>query len=269
MTPTSNHNLELYAAKRKLLYIFWLLHQTTTLTEVEEIITCCISFDSYIKPQPADKWCRMPTVVYLLTPTSNHNVPAVPIIETLLYIFWLLHQTTTQQTHRFPTFCCISFDSYIKPQPEGFGTTVPLVVYLLTPTSNHNRVTQFSASQLLYIFWLLHQTTTVPRPHHRRCRCISFDSYIKPQLLSFSYVLPEVVYLLTPTSNHNLMPLAPLLCGLYIFWLLHQTTTVRSSVAFAVCCISFDSYIKPQLSILFCLMRWVVYLLTPTSNHNL
>ena len=36
---------------------------------------------------------------------------------------------------------CISFDSYIKPQPY-FDTYVPTrVVYLLIPTSNHNPIT--------------------------------------------------------------------------------------------------------------------------------
>ncbi len=57
-------------------------------------------------------------------------------------------------------------------------------------------------------------------------RCISFDSYIKPQLLAALAVLPYVVYLLIPTSNHN-----PFL----IKWA----------------------------------WKCVVYLLIPTSNHNL
>ena len=55
--------------------------------------------------------------------------------------------------------------------------------------------------------------------------CISFDSYIKPQLGWFCVFISWVVYLLIPTSNHN-----------------H---------AFAVAC---------KVS--------VVYLLIPTSNHN-
>ncbi len=33
----------------------------------------CISFDSYIKPQLADERAIDLLVVYLLTPTSNHN----------------------------------------------------------------------------------------------------------------------------------------------------------------------------------------------------
>ena len=33
--------------------------------------------------------------------------------------------------------------------------------------------------------------------------CISFDSYIKPQLLDVQRQIEQVVYLLIPTSNHN------------------------------------------------------------------
>ena len=55
--------------------------------------------------------------------------------------------------------------------------------------------------------------------------CISFDSYIKPQLDVFLYYLLIVVYLLIPTSNHN--------CIVELFY-----------------------------------DRQVVYLLIPTSNHN-
>ena len=59
------------------------------------LLARCISFDSYIKPQPA--------------PT--------PITEPV---------------------SCISFDSYIKPQPGLNALLGDVVVYLLIPTSNHN-----------------------------------------------------------------------------------------------------------------------------------
>ena len=55
----------------------------------------CISFVSYIKPQPALADTPEECVVYLLYPTSNHN--------------W-----------------------------RGYGTRPFEVVYLLYPTSNHN-----------------------------------------------------------------------------------------------------------------------------------
>ena len=37
-----------------------------------------------------------------------------------------------------PSYGCISFDSYIKPQLENESEALILVVYLLIPTSNHN-----------------------------------------------------------------------------------------------------------------------------------
>ena len=251
------------------LYIFWLLHQTTTEFLSTIMLHRCISFDSYIKPQRSVLMLVPYIVVYLLTPTSNHNGPRTRPSSTLLYIFWLLHQTTTSGW-RVPSDCW------------------------------------------LYIFWLLHQTTTgSPRmsdiwscisfdsyikpqlSEHRIERnggCISFDSYIKPQLAPAILISPRVVYLLTPTSNHNWHACWLFSFRLYIFWLLHQTTTARmlnsnwtSLYIFWLLhqtttrfrerdsergCISFDSYIKPQLIVFNNELIDVVYLLTPTSNHN-
>ena len=96
LIPTSNHN---YCDKEQVwwtLYIFWFLHQTTT------------------------NW--------ILSVCSRR-----------LYIFWFLHQTTTSRKDLVNLTCCISFDSYIKPQH-------------------------------------------VERQIKDRDCCISFDSYIKPQL---------------------------------------------------------------------------------------
>ena len=59
----------------------------------------------------------------------------------------------------------------------------------------------------------------------RLISCISFDSYIKPQLHGSLVPLFGVVYLLIPTSNHN-----------------------------------YGQRLK--------IARQVVYLLIPTSNHN-
>ena len=144
-----------------MLYIFWFLHQTTTEWMKKTLPMCCISFDSYIKPQQEN-------AVY-----AEQN-------------------------------SCISFDSYIKPQhillhPEGI-----LVVYLLIPTSNHNSMKLSIVATMLYIFWFLHQTTTAALWDNPMLRCISFDSYIKPQLLTDAKKAKEVVYLLIPTSNHNM-----------------------------------------------------------------
>ena len=143
----------------------------------------CISFDSYIKPQQPPVRESPKHVVYLLIPTSNHNYATFRKSHTRLYIFWFLHQTTTnlillvihiscisfdsyikpQRRTGLLWHCpsCISFDSYIKPQHWTYSGCPRCVVYLLIPTSNHNTLTQSSNAWLLYIFWFLHQTTTL------------------------------------------------------------------------------------------------------------
>ena len=160
LTPTSNHNYLFLCSWCRLLYIFWLLHQTTTLGNAKRIRVRCISFDSYIKPQHFYRVANWENVVYLLTPTSNHNCCESHLSGLQLYIFWLLHQTTTVSGRSGILIRCISFDSYIKPQPKPSFSLALLVVYLLTPTSNHNLTICLLADEGLYIFWLLHQTTT-------------------------------------------------------------------------------------------------------------
>ena len=47
---------------------------------------------------------------------------------------------------------CISFDSYIKPQPPAVELLQIPVVYLLIPTSNHNGKQGGQDKRQLYIF---------------------------------------------------------------------------------------------------------------------
>ena len=143
-------------------------------------------------------------------------------------------------------------------------------------------------------------------------RCISYYSYIKPQLRGKVYEFRRVVYRTIPTSNHNkwstiikgvvvvyrTIPTsnhnnsstAQLMRSLYIVLFLHQTTTCCNNSIYSFCCISYYSYIKPQLPCLSLQLRiccisyysyikpqlWrgvylkhgVVYRTIPTSNHN-
>ena len=272
----------------------------------------CISFESYIKPQRG-RGCGGPrSVVYLLNPTSNHNVCRFPSFTPWLYIFWILHQTTTLASWQIHILSCISFESYIKPQrvmSSGGGHLVVyllnptsnhncsgnrgdagmvvyllnptsnhnsetstlgccIVVYLLNPTSNHNERKNASCILRLYIFWILHQTTTIKEEEYLQMSCISFESYIKPQPRRLRSWVVGVVYLLNPTSNHDPILILILFIMLYIFWILHQTTTRRRAGRISTGCISFESYIKPQLMCFFIQLTIVVYLLNPTSNHN-
>ena len=189
-------------------------------------IISCISFDSYIKPQRSSDCSRILSVVYLLIPTSNHNPGTYCVVYSGLYIFWFLHQTTTT-SHNLKMISLL------------------YIFWFLHQTTTSRR--QERRSIRLYIFWFLHQTTTGRAKWFLFKSCISFDSYIKPQLCVPSCYNSKVVYLLIPTSNHNLVGGVAGVLMLYIFWFLHQTTTLYTIYTSSVCCISFDSYIKPQL----------------------
>ena len=193
-------------SRRAELYIFWFLHQTTTLLVSGLHFPGCISFDSYIKPQLLVSKLHKIAVVYLLIPTSNHNI-------TQTDMFWrsVVYLLIPTSNHNF------ALSRTLKGR----------VVYLLIPTSNHNQTEAGVRGQRLYIFWFLHQTTTIKTLCCILESCISFDSYIKPQLVGYSNCPVGVVYLLIPTSNHNTSLFCPKITKLYIFWFLHQTTTYR------------------------------------------
>ena len=209
----------------------------------------------------------------------------------MLYIFWFLHQTTTwwqgaQLQYRLYIFWFLHQTTTVKPIGEELQQLY--IFWFLHQTTTWMML--FTFASWLYIFWFLHQTTTTSCKECSCWSCISFDSYIKPQLRSIlpflpgscisfdSYIKPQlnlctsahphVVYLLIPTSNHNCFIVWMFSLRLYIFWFLHQTTTLCRFYLFWLCCISFDSYIKPQLRPESTYLISVVYLLIPTSNHN-
>ena len=212
--------------------------------------------------------CHSRCIIYILNPTSNHNVVACEKAADRLYIFWFLHQTTTPDTFGMwdkscisfdsyikpqrPIGCiiacwsCISFDSYIKPQRDRDLPVSSLVVYLLIPTSNHNQRNVNAIFQKLYIFDSYIKPQQIGVSILLEGSCISFDSYIKPQQSCKKFFALRVVYLLIPTSNHNEIDVTVAELPLYIFWFLHQTTTWSGAWWHEKSCISFDSYIKPQ-----------------------
>ena len=252
------------------LYIFWFLHQTTTYYRLMCFSWCCISFDSYIKPQPEN--CLHTSIEGCISFDSYIKPQRCQLLITRIFCCisfdsYIKPQPSKEELKK--KFRCISFDSYIKPQLHHTPSCTIMVVYLLIPTSNHNRTSPFPTC--LAVVYLLIPTSN----HNPRCHCLG---------------PPCVVYLLIPTSNHN--RIAPLQDRqrLYIFWFLHQTTTrpcpsilptgcisfdsyikpqlVIVSGKSPMSCISFDSYIKPQLIRAYYLIYAVVYLLIPTSNHN-
>ena len=144
------------------LYIFWFLHQTTTERTYSPISWCCISFDSYIKPQ--HRWQSFEDFESCISfdsyikpqPDGSDITAGVRCISFDSYI-----KPQLDGTRGYRGGSCISFDSYIKPQPYALDKLYRIVVYLLIPTSNHNTANCCSSPTVLYIFWFLHQTTTV------------------------------------------------------------------------------------------------------------
>ena len=136
------------------------------------------------------------------------------------------------------------------------------------PTSNHNKLLIFAPCLRLYIVLFLHQTTTsmdvnlLPKELYivlflhqtttsatkaklKSC-CISYYSYIKPQLFPPCLSPVVVVYRTIPTSNHNFDFYHNAYIKLYIVLFLHQTTTTKFFNVCMLGCISYYSYIKPQ-----------------------
>ena len=122
----------------------------------------------------------------------------------MLYILSFLHQTATVGGVSNSQHRCISYLSYIKPQPF--------------------HVITFSSTS-----------------------CISYLSYIKPQLYPDAVNSSKVVYLIFPTSNRNIIFNLKWMDALYILSFLHQTATREISSCYPIGCISYLSYIKPQL----------------------
>ena len=149
-----------------------------------------------------------------------------------LYIVLFLHQTTTEESICLPSWGCISFFSYIKPQLMPRSLMLRLVVYRSFPTSNHNLSAICFLGVELYIVFFLHQTTT------------SGVSWMLPQTLYIVLFLHQTTTFCKSTSH---------LSALYIVLFLHQTTTFHHLLYSIMRCISFFSYIKPQLKL--CIMK--------------
>ena len=165
---------------------------------------CCISFCSYIKPQ-----CRGATILNRLS--------------------------------------CISFYSYIKPQHKPVERIILQVVYRSIPTSNRNgKHALLSPSAVVY--------RSIPTSN-RNLLCL----VIHVEALYIVLFLHQTATLAQRGEYGE---------ALYIVLFLHQTATLKSSLKHWRSCISFYSYIKPQLLLISTFLVNVVYRSIPTSNRN-
>ena len=123
------------------MFIFYILHQTTTRRMLSKVNICCLSFISYIKPQ-------LVTVVLI------------------------------------KSISCLSFISYIKPQLTLLKIQGAKVVYLLYPTSNHNCWTTRTARSM--VVYLLYPTSNHNNDFIHSCRFLLFIFYILHQTTTYS-----------------------------------------------------------------------------------
>ena len=167
-----------------LIFIFMSYIKPQPIQSTWNLWDSCISYYSYIKPQPPVTMADYIHVVYRTIPTSNHNYLNTPsdfpqvVYRTIptsnhnhdttfirhggLYIVLFLHQTTTLPSDSNVYSSCISYYSYIKPQPLG----------ILRWTS---------LSCISYYSYIKPQPINLKRSD--LLRCISYYSYIKPQLI--------------------------------------------------------------------------------------
>ena len=191
--------------------------------------------------------CRWCFVVYYMNSTSNHNFWRWWMFSSLLYIIWILHQTTTSHVNNMSGRCCILYEFYIKPQPQSNLFLYPLVVYYMNSTSNHNGVPTKSTCTALYIIWILHQTTT--KDWVKILLQALYIIWILHQTTTHEnkhYKLLQlyIIWILHQTTTQ--IGLYRCICLLYIIWILHQTTTSSYSLGRLSSCILYEFYIKPQ-----------------------
>ena len=144
------------------------------------------------------------------------------------------------------------------------------VVYRSIPTSNRNTKLVIFFQIALYIVLFLHQTATATTHSGSSHSCISFYSYIKPQLVPttwttcwccisfYSYIKPQLA------EWPHIVGAGCISFYSYIKPQLSYVCTKNYSS-----CISFYSYIKPQRLSTHDEWEGVVYRSIPTSNRNI
>ena len=165
----------------------------------------------------------------------------------LLYIVLFLHQTTTSRRRKQITKCCISYYSYIKPQPAGINDNFMDVVYRTIPTSNHN-AHYLQEDQAPVVYRTIPTSNHNCQPLHRNrhwvvYRTIPTSNHNFVLIRAFALVLYIVLFLHQTTTTIRCCPLR---YWLYIVLFLHQTTTLAPCALICLRCISYYSYIKPQ-----------------------
>ena len=213
-----------------MLYLIEILHQTTTEPSRTDMIRCCILSKFYIKPQLRDSLrysdfrCILSKFYIKPQPLDSAVSRRESCILSKFYI-------KPQQLFALIKIrrCCILSKFYIKPQHQPQTSDIPRVVSYRNSTSNHNK----ASDALFCVFVVSYRNST--SNHNKARRTIN---------------ILEVVSYRNSTSNHNnAVPLYSYWV-LYLIEILHQTTTMFSTIRFVLRCILSKFYIKPQHELL-------------------
>ena len=214
----------------------------------------CILSKFYIKPQHFINARDRVSVVSYRNSTSNHNRRGRQYTKHSVVSY---RNSTSNHNLRFiraQRYFVVSYrNSTSNHNRPGVPDERPSVVSYRNSTSNHNLWTTKSASEMLYLIEILHQTTTEFSSLLTLRGCILSKFYIKPQLrlereltrcvVSYrnstsnhnetgrSSTSPIVVSYRNSTSNHNPVASIVLMSMLYLIEILHQTTTRLSACA--------------------------------------
>ena len=183
---TSNHNCWVLRRICLALYLIEILHQTTTFGRHFPSNDSCILSKFYIKPQLTRIRPYSAIVVSYRNSTSNHNLARQQVVDEVLYLIEILHQTTTLKRGPF----------------KAVGLYLIEILHQTTTSSSTKK------SRLwLYLIEILHQTTTGSNATLVEHGCILSKFYIKPQLKAGGDAEISVVSYRNSTSNHNQLSL--------------------------------------------------------------
>ena len=143
------------------LYLIEILHQTTTVIEIDPLLRSCILSKFYIKPQLCRKRPNFCCVVSYRNSTSNHNCYFVSAVKQRVVSY---RNSTSNHNFARGTACQHRVVSYRNSTSNHnfkiWNWACRPVVSYRNSTSNHNTPPGTRAGGRLYLIEILHQTTT-------------------------------------------------------------------------------------------------------------
>ena len=188
------------------MYLIEILHQTTTFGRHFPSNDSCILSKFYIKPQLTRIRPYSAIVVSYRNSTSNHNLARQQVVDEVLYLIEILHQTTTLKRGPFKAVGLYLIEILHQTTTGNHSLFAVSSLYLIEIL--HQTTTLILAKKIydmLYLIEILHQTTTKRVANSLDRGCILSKFYIKPQrwvprfprpnscILSKFYIKPQLL----------------------------------------------------------------------------